>query len=182
VTLLAHPGEDGLAADLAAAAVNMTDRIAAVGALAAVGSPHADAALAAFEAEFRDEPLVLDKYFALEATRTDGDPLARTRGLMEHPKFTMKNPNRVRAVVGSFAANLPAFHAADGSGYRFVGEVATALDAANPQVAARLLTAFNDVRRFDARRRDAARAVLEDVAAEAKSSDVADIVRRLLAA
>ena len=114
--------------------------------------------------------------------RTDGDPLARTRALMDHPNFTMKNPNRVRAVVGSFAANLPAFHAADGSGYRFVGEIALALDGANPQLAARLLTAFNDVRRYDAPRRAAARAVLEDVAGKAKSSDVADIVRRLLAA
>jgi aminopeptidase N len=182
VTLLAYAGEDGLAADTAAAARNMTDRIAAVGALAATGSPLADAALAAFEAAFRDEPLVLDKYFGLQAMRTDDDPLARTRALLDHPNFTMKNPNRVRAVVGSFAANLPAFHAADGSGYRFVGEIALALDAANPQLAARLLTAFNDVRRFDAPRRAAARAVLEDVAGKAKSSDVADIVRRLLAA
>ncbi|MEM8665601.1 MAG: aminopeptidase N C-terminal domain-containing protein, partial [Pseudomonadota bacterium] len=89
---------------------------------------------------------------------------------------------RTRSLIGAFASNIPAFHAADGSGYRFLADIAKALDGTNPQVAARLLTAFGDARRYDAPRRAAAEAALKDVAQAAKSSDVADIVRRLLAA
>ena len=110
----------------------------------------------------------------------DGDPLARTRALMGHPRFSLANPNRARSLIGGFAQNMAAFHARGGSGYRFLAEVGIALDASNPQVAARLMTAFGDVRRFDAERRAAARSALQEVAASAKSSDVADIVRRLL--
>ena len=107
--------------------------------------------------------------------------LDRVRGLMEHPKFSLKTPNRVRSLVGAFAQNTAAFHRADGEGYRLVADVAKALDKSNPQVAARLLTSFSDVRRFDSPRREAAADVLADVLQTATSSDVVDIARRLTA-
>jgi aminopeptidase N len=100
---------------------------------------------------------------------------------MDHPRFTLANPNRVRSLIGALTQNAVVFHRADGEGYRLVADVAMELDGRNPQVAARLLTAFNDHRRFEPRRVEAARAVLERIAADARSSDVADIVRRLLA-
>ncbi|MBJ3774750.1 aminopeptidase N [Acuticoccus mangrovi] len=161
-------------------ATNMTDRLAALNALAAANAPEADAALKAFHDAFEDEPLVLNKWFSIEALRSDGRSVERVRELMAHPKFSLKNPNRVRSLIGAFTQNIAAFHRADGAGYRLLAEVATTLDQQNPQVAARLLTAFGEYRRFDAPRREAARAVLQDVQARARSSDVADIVRRLL--
>ncbi|GAB5376258.1 MAG: aminopeptidase N [Acuticoccus sp.] len=180
LTLMTAAGDTAPALAQAAEAGNMTDRLAALGALTAAGAPEVEAALGAFHDAFEAEPLVLDKYFTLQALRSDGDPLARTRAMMAHPRFSLANPNRVRSLIGGFAQNLAAFHAADGSGYRFLAEIARTLDASNPQVAARLLTTFGDVRRFNAERRAAAKAALEDVAAAARSSDVADIVRRLL--
>ena len=181
LVLMTAAGEHGPAVEQAASAVNMTDRLGALTALAGANAPEADAALEAFHDTFEDEPLVLNKYFTLEVMRSDGKALARTEALMAHPRFSLGNPNRVRSVVGAFAQNVAAFHAADGSGYRLLADTTITLDASNPQLAARLLTAFGDVRRFDAPRRAAAKAALERVAAAARSSDVADIVRRLLA-
>ncbi|MEO1105031.1 MAG: aminopeptidase N C-terminal domain-containing protein, partial [Pseudomonadota bacterium] len=180
--LLAVGGDIEPAVEAAAIARTMTDRLAALSALNAAHAPEAEDALTAFHNTFRDEPLVLDKYFALQALRGDGDVLGRVKALMDHPAFSLANPNRTRSLIGAFSQNIPAFHGADGSGYRFVGDIAKTLDASNPQVAARLLTGFGDARRYDAQRRTAAHKVLEDIAASAKSSDVADIVRRLLAA
>ncbi|WP_420392800.1 aminopeptidase N [Acuticoccus sp.] len=162
-------------------ATTMTDRLAAIGALAMANAPQADAALAGFAEAYVHEPLVLDKYFAIQAGRPDGDALTRAQGLMAHPSFSLKNPNRVRSLLGAFAQNVAAFHRPDGEGYAFVAGVATSLDKTNPQVAARLLTAFADVGRFDAPRREAAARVLAGVLQEATSSDVLDIARRLTA-
>ncbi|UOM34258.1 aminopeptidase N [Acuticoccus sp. I52.16.1] len=179
--LLAAAGETDRAATQATSATTMTDRLAALGALAFTDAPGADDALAAFAAANEHEPLVLDKYFAMEAMRPDDGALERVRGLMEHPKFSLKTPNRVRSLIGAFAQNVAAFHRADGEGYRLVADVAKALDKSNPQVAARLLTSFSDVRRFDSPRREAAADVLADVLQTATSSDVVDIARRLTA-
>jgi aminopeptidase N len=178
--LLTMAGEHQAAAAQAEAAGTMTDRLAALGALVAARADAAEEALSIFQEAYAAEPLALDKYFGLQALRSDDGALERVRGLMDHPGFSLANPNRVRSLVGAFTQNVTVFHAADGSGYRLVADVVTALDKTNPQVAARLLTAFGDHRRFEARRREAARAVLDDVAGAARSSDVADIARRLL--
>ncbi|ORE96116.1 aminopeptidase N [Stappia sp. 22II-S9-Z10] len=181
LTLLTAAGDSGRAVDQAANGTTMTDRLAALGALAFANAPEADEALKSFAAAYDGEPLVLDKYFALEAMRPDDGAEARVRGLMSHPKFSLKTPNRVRSLIGAFAQNVGAFHKADGSGYRLVAEVATALDKSNPQVAARLLTSFSDVRRFDSQQREQAADVLGGVLQSATSSDVVDIARRLTA-
>jgi aminopeptidase N len=178
--LLTMAGDHDPAVGQAEGAGNMTNRLAALGALVAANAPETDAALAGFHDAFAGEPLVLDKYFAMQALRSDAAALERVRGLMEHPAFSLSNPNRVRSLIGAFTQNVTAFYSADGAGHAFVGDVAVELDRTNPQVAARLLTAFGDYRRFEPGRVASARAVLERVGASARSSDVADIVRRLL--
>jgi aminopeptidase N len=145
--------DDEAAAGLADAhyrtASNMTDMIAGLAALTRMESPLRDAAFTNFYDRFRSDPLVLDKWMSLQA----GSPLPETvtavRGLMKHPAFDIKNPNRVRALVGAFSVNHLRFHNADGSGYRLVGEVIRILDPMNPQVAARMAGAFESWRRYD---------------------------------
>jgi aminopeptidase N len=179
-----------LAAAQYEAANNMTDRAAALSALlnAAApqgGSPEAQHALDDFYRRFEQEPLVIDKWFALQATQRGGaqHPLIDTvRGLMKHPAFNLKNPNRARSLIFSFCAANPAqFHAKDGSGYAFWAEQVIALDALNPQVAARLARSLELWRRFTPALRDSMRAALEKVAAQVKSRDVREIVEKALA-
>ncbi|PYE23807.1 alanyl aminopeptidase [Paraburkholderia silvatlantica] len=171
------------------AANNMTDRSAALSALlnvqAATGGDVARRALEDFYVRFEKEPLVIDKWFALQATQrgTAQRPTIETvRALMGHPAFNIKNPNRARSLIFSFCAANPAqFHAADGSGYAFWADQVIALDALNPQVAARLARNLELWRRFTPALRDAMRAALERVAAEARSRDVREIVEKALA-
>ncbi|NVH75541.1 aminopeptidase N [Paraburkholderia sp. JPY432] len=172
------------------AANNMTDRAAALSALlnAAApqgGSPEAQHALDDFYRRFEKEPLVIDKWFALQATQRGGaqHPVIDTvRKLMTHPAFNLKNPNRARSLIFSFCAANPAqFHAADGSGYAFWAEQVIALDALNPQVAARLARSLELWRRFTPALRDSMRGALEKVAAQVKSRDVREIVEKALA-
>ncbi|MGF6938248.1 aminopeptidase N [Paraburkholderia sp. UCT70] len=169
---------------------NMTDRAAALSALlnAAApqgGSPESQHALDDFYRRFEKEPLVIDKWFALQATQRGGarHPVIDTvRKLMTHPAFNLKNPNRARSLIFSFCAANPAqFHAADGSGYAFWAEQVIALDALNPQVAARLARSLELWRRFTPALRDSMRAALEKVAAQVKSRDVREIVEKALA-
>ena len=128
--------DDEAAAGLADAhyrtATNMTDMIAGLAALTRMESPLRDAAFTHFHDRFRNDPLVLDKWMSLQA----GSPLPETvtavRELMKHPAFDIKNPNRVRALVGAFSVNHLRFHNADGSGYRLVGEVIRTLDPHEP--------------------------------------------------
>jgi aminopeptidase N len=160
-------GDDEAAAGLADAhyrtASNMTDMIAGLAALTRMESPLRDRAFTHFHDRFRGDPLVLDKWMALQA----GSPLAQTvvavRELMKHPAFDIRNPNRVRALIGAFSANHLRFHQADGSGYRLVGEVVRTLDAINPQVAARMAGAFESWRRYDDGRQALMRAELEAI-------------------
>ncbi len=165
---------------------NMTDRAGALHALLRTAAPEREAALASFGRDFADEPLVLDKWFAMQATmhRHAGDPpiLGRVRALLGHPAFSIRNPNRVRALVGSFCnGNLAEFHAADGSGYAFWREQVLAIDAINPQVAARLARALDRWRKFTPERQLAMRAALEEVAAhEPLSADLREIVGKAL--
>jgi aminopeptidase N len=172
-----------------AAANNMTDRSAALSALlnaaAASGGTQAQDALADFYRRFEQEPLVIDKWFALQATQrgTAQRPVIESvRKLMAHPAFNLKNPNRARSLIFSFCMANPAqFHAEDGSGYTFWAEQVIALDALNPQVAARLARSLELWRRFTPTLRDGMRAALEKVAAQAKSRDVREIVEKALA-
>jgi aminopeptidase N len=165
------------------AADNMTDAIGALAAITHSRAAEREALFARFEAKWRDEPLVLDKWFALQATSMRPDTLDRVRLLLAHPKFNARNPNRVRALVASFALrNWPAFHAADGGGYAFVADQVLALDGANPQLAAMLAGAFSRWRRHTEPRRSLQRAALERMGrAPALSPDVAEIVARSLA-
>jgi aminopeptidase N len=159
--------DDEAAAGLAHAhyrsADNMTDMIAGLAALTRMESPLRDDAFTHFHDRFKNDPLVLDKWMGLQA----GSPLPETAGtvraLMKHPAFDIKNPNRVRALVGAFGGNHLRFHSADGSGYRLVGEVIRTLDPLNPQVAARMAGVFESWRRYDEARQALMRAELEAI-------------------
>jgi aminopeptidase N len=162
----------------------MTDSIAALAALNHGTSPHRAVLFARFEARWHDEPLVLDKWFALQASSHRPDTLERVRTLLEHPKFNAKNPNRVRALVASFALrNWAGFHASDGSGYAFVADQVLALDPVNPHMGALLAGAFNLWKRHREPRRGLQRVALERIArASPLSPHVTEIVERNLAA
>jgi aminopeptidase N len=172
------------------AANNMTDRAAALSALlnaaaANGGSVEAQKALDDFYRRFEKEPLVIDKWFALQASQRGSAQrpvIEIVRKLMAHPAFNLKNPNRARSLIFSFCAANPAqFHAEDGSGYAFWADQVIALDAINPQVAARLARSLELWRRFTPTLRDGMRAALEKVASQVKSRDVREIVEKALA-
>ncbi|WP_206951574.1 aminopeptidase N [Trinickia acidisoli] len=168
---------------------NMTDRTAALAALlaasAAAGAGVAEPALDEFYRRFEQEPLVIDKWFGLQATQRGSEKrpvIDIVRKLMLHPAFTLRNPNRARSLIFSFCAGNPAqFHAADGSGYAFWAEQVIALDALNPQVAARLARSLELWRRYTPALRERMREALERVAAQVKSRDVREIVEKALA-
>jgi aminopeptidase N len=162
---------------------NMTDRLAALTCLANGDMPQRDTALAAFYHHFQDNPLVIDKWFTVQATSTRLDTLAEVQALLEHPAFTMKNPNRVRSLIGSFAHGNPArFHDASGAGYRFLADRVLELDPFNPQVAARLAGALSRWRRYDAHRQALMRNELARIDAQpGLSRDVGEIVSKSLA-
>jgi aminopeptidase N len=162
---------------------NMTDRMAALGVLSQYATPERERALAAFETRYRDDPLVLDKWFAVQARIPEADTLARVHRLMKHPGFSMTNPNRMRSLIGVFAAGNPSqFNRPDGAGYAFVADTVLALDAKNPQVAARLLASLKSWRMLEPGRRSLAEKELQRVAkTTGLSPDVTDIVSRSLA-
>ena len=164
------------------AADNMTDAIAALAALKDSDTAERHDLFARFEARWREEPLVLDKWFALEATALRDGTLTRVRSLLAHPRFNARNPNRVRSLVGAFALrNYARFHAADGAGYAFVADQVLALDPANPQLASSVASAFNLWKRFPPPRRALMQVALERVAGtQGLSNDVAEIVSRTL--
>jgi aminopeptidase N len=136
------------------AATNMTDMIAGLAALSRMESPRRQAAYDHFHDRFAKDPLVLDKWMSLQAGSCLPDTAARVRKLMDNPAFDIKNPNRVRSLVGAFSGNHLRFHAGDGSGYALVGEVIAKLDRINPQVAARMAGAFEAWRRYDPKRQE----------------------------
>jgi aminopeptidase N len=173
----------GLAADQYRAADNMTDRMAALGTLSQHAVPERAAALDDFYRRYRDDPLIIDKWFALQAMTPDPQTLDRVRALVEHPAFSMSNPNRVRSLIGAFAqGNHTQFNRPDGAGYEFVADKILALDPANPQVAARMTTAFKSWRTLESVRRACAQAALQRIAGAPKlSRDLGDIVQRSLA-
>ncbi|WP_029354056.1 aminopeptidase N [Bosea sp. 117] len=184
--LLATAGAgDGVARALALyrAADNMTDRFSALSTLAHSARDAREEALADFYERFRDEPLVVDKWLALQAQIAEPGTLDRVRALTKHAAFSMGNPNRVRSLIGTFAgANPTQFHRADGAGHSFVADTVLTLDGRNPQVAARLLAAFKSWRSLETVRRNSAEAALKRVAdTPGLSPDVSDIATRSLA-
>jgi aminopeptidase N len=161
---------------------NMTDRMAALAVLSLHAGPERQAALDDFYRRYDGDPLIVDKWFALQAVIPEPQTLDQVRALTAHPAFSLANPNRVRALIGNFAvANQTQFNRADGAGYAFHADTVISLDAINPQVAARLMTAFRSWRALEPVRRGHAEAALQRVAAApALSRDVNDIVVRSL--
>ncbi|MDQ3075334.1 MAG: aminopeptidase N C-terminal domain-containing protein, partial [Pseudomonadota bacterium] len=147
------------------AADNMTDRQAALGVLTGLEAPERQAAFDDFHARYEGDALVIDKWFGLQAAAPRPDTLARVEGLRRHPDFSVKNPNRLRALIGSFAANQVAFHQASGAGYRLLADLIIEVDAINPQVAARLVPPFGRWRRFVAPYAELMRGELERIVA-----------------
>jgi aminopeptidase N len=162
---------------------NMTDRMAALETLVQHDRPERTTALDDFYRRYADDPLIIDKWLALQAIIPEPATLDRVRALTGHPAFSMANPNRVRALIGAFAqANHTQFNRLDGAGYDFVADTVLKLDPKNPQVAARIMGAFRSWRALEVRRRQRAETTLRRVAATANlSSDVHDIVARTLA-
>jgi len=159
----------------------MTDRLAALTTLATYAPSAAEAPIAHFRRRYEGNALALDKWFAMQALLPGADALARVQALEDDPAFTLKNPNRVQSLLGSFArANPTGFHRADGASYRWLADRLVAIDALNPQVAARVATAFNGWKRLEPVRREAAHASVAALAARTDlSRDLTDILARV---
>src|SRR5262249_54256332 len=179
--LLAASGSSAaiaLAARQYQTADNMTDRMAAMSTLSLHPVRERQAAIDDFYRRYESDPLVIDKWFALQATIPEAATLDRVRELTQHPAFSLDNPNRVRSLIGAFAQmNQTQFNRADGAGYAFLADHVLALDAKNPQVASRMTTAFKSWRALEPGRRAKAEAELMRIRdAASLSTDVRDIV------
>ena len=171
-----------MALDQFATSDNMTDQMAAFAALVHSARPERQQVIADFYQQWQGDLLVLDKWFAVQATAPLPETLAEVQALMAHPAFQLKNPNKVRALLGSFAAGNPlCFHDLSGRGYSFLAEQILALDPLNPQVAARLAARLGRGARYDATRRSLMRAQLERISAgKSLSRDVYEVVSKSL--
>ena len=160
---------------------NMSDVMAALALIADSDHPARAEVLADFSARWKHDPLVMDKWFAVQAQAVRPHVLDEIHTLMEHAAFSLTNPNKVRSLIGAFAAGNPVrFHADDGSGYRFLGEQVLALDPLNPQIAARLLRSLSRWQRYDEGRQAHMREALQQVVASRVSKDVYEIASRSL--
>ena len=161
---------------------NMTDTLAAINGLILVDSPMADTALSEFETRWREDALVMDKWFIMQAVKPGPDTVNRVRELMQHPAFSIQNPNKVRSLIGVFAMlNPTGFHAANGSGYKFHADRVIELDGLNPQIAARMAAAFNRWKRYDDDRKKLMKAQLQRIATvDGLSGDVSEIINNAL--
>jgi aminopeptidase N len=166
------------------AADNMTDRMAALATLSLCEVPERDTALADFYRRYAADALIVDKWFSLQAAIPQPGTLDKVRALTGHPAFSPANPNRVRALIGAFAQGNPTqFNRPDGRGYEFIADTVLAVDPKNPQLSARMATAFRSWRTLEAGRRAKAEAALRRIqAAPGLSRDLSDIVERALAA
>jgi len=182
LSLASEPAASKQIAEAYSQAEYLTDRVAALRLLVHHQSGEAESLLAEFYDRYRDNPLVLDKWFAIQATAPGGQTLERVEALTAHPAFSMATPNRVYALIRSFAAANPTgFNREDGAGYRFLTGVIATLDKDNPSVAARLATGFRSFAMLEDSRRAAAQAALQALSATGNlSRDVADIIDRTL--
>ncbi len=167
---LCAAGDRDLAASQFSDAQTMTDALAALTNLVEAADGRRDNALSLFYARWQSNPLVLDKWFAVQARAGAPDTLERVMKLTTHPDFDRRNPNRVRALIGAFTGNSARFHDAAGGGYKLLADTIISLDEKNPQVAARLATALGSWRRYDAGRQALMRAALERVLARERLS------------
>ncbi len=183
LSVLNDEASTALVAEQFNTASNMTDQFAALSALSNCDCPERSAALSSFEQRWMDDANVMDKWFAVQATSSLPGTLAHVKALMAHEKFDMRNPNKVRALIGAFAMRNPArFHAVDGSGYTFVADQVLELDKLNPQVASRMVRALINWKRIEPVRSRLMYHQLQRIAAsEALSPDVFEIVSKSLA-
>ncbi|MDZ4728917.1 MAG: aminopeptidase N [Xanthomonadales bacterium] len=175
-------GGDRLAHEQFKTCDNMTDSMAALVAMVYSDSKLAPAVLQQFEQRWVNEALVMDKWFSLQSTQPGSEAVQRVERLRNHPAFGLGNPNRVRSVVGAFAMSNPTgFHAASGAGYRWLADRVIELNRLNPQIASRMAGAFNQLKRYDARRQALMTVELQRIAAIPElSGDVAEIVLKAL--
>jgi aminopeptidase N len=163
-------------------AATMTESLAALTALSNIETDTFDRALGSFETKWSSSPLVMDKWFGIQAMAVRRDLRGRIQKLMARPDFDLRNPNRVRSLAASFAMSNPvAFHAADGGGYRFLADIILKVDPLNPALSARLSTAFESWRAFSADRRLHAHAELTRLSGAGLSRNALDIIGRALA-
>lgn len=183
--LMSIEDEEGvrLAKAQLAAAHNMTDVRAALTLLVHSSRTElGDPALKAFAERWSHDPLVMDQWFSIQVTRPQADVLDRVRFLMEHPAFSLTNPNKVRALIGAFAGqNRVNFHRLDGEGYRLLADVVIELNRLNPEIAARIITPLTRYKRFDAKRQALMKAELERIRAEKLSRNLYEVVEKALA-
>ncbi|NNM56361.1 aminopeptidase N [Acidocella sp.] len=163
-------GDNTLAGAQFLSGENMTDTLAALVNLAEVADERRDDAFASFYDQWHANALVLDKWFSVQARAGAPDTLARVQALTRHKNFDLRNPNRVRALIGAFAANPSKFHEITGAGYQLLADTILMLDETNPQIAARLTTAMGSWRRYDAARQSLMKAQLERILAKEKLS------------
>jgi len=164
-------------------AKNMTDQLAALSVIVDNPHPAKQRCLDSFYHQWQAEALVIDKWFALQASSSMPDTFATVQSLMQHPAFDLKNPNRVRSLIGAFSQSNPLhFHAANGQGYQFLADQIIALNSLNPQVASRMLGALTAWRRYDEARQALMKAQLERImSTEAISKDVYEVASKSLA-
>ena len=183
---LAYLLDTGAGESLAAAQLgssdNMTDTLAAIKGLVLMDSSMAGTALSEFEARWCEDALVMDKWFTIQAIKPGPGTVNRVRELMQHPAFSIQNPNKVRSLIGVFSMlNQTGFHAADGSGYAFHADRVIQLDGLNPQIAARMASAFNRWKRYDEGRKKLMKAQLQRIATvDNLSGDVSEIINNAL--
>jgi aminopeptidase N len=163
-------------------AKNMTDAMGALDPLSMIDCPERDSALQHFQDRWNGDALVMDKWFSIQALAPLSNTLNRVMELMEHPLFSIKNPNKVRALIGAFAQGNPVcFHAKDGAGYAFLASRIIELDRLNPQIAARLSKVFSQWRRYDKTRQNLMQSELARILSQPKlSRDVYEVVERSL--
>ena len=173
---------ESLAAAQLEASDNMTDTLAAIRGLIFIDSPLAARALAEFESRWSGDALVMDKWFIMQAIKPGSGTVNTVRKLMKHPEFSIRNPNKVRALIGVFSMlNPTGFHAIDGSGYEFHADRVIELDSLNPQMAARMASAFNRWKRYDEDRKALMKTELQRISSLPNlSSDVSEIVNNAL--
>ncbi|KAM6551825.1 hypothetical protein CsatB_001633 [Cannabis sativa] len=180
---LEEPALTELALNEYRSATNMTDQFAALAALSQSPGKSRDDILADFYNKWQNDFLVVNKWFALQAMSDIPGNVENVRNLLNHPAFDLRNPNKVYSLIGGFCGSPVNFHAKDGSGYRFLGEIVLQLDKINPQVASRMVSAFSRWRRYDETRQNHAKAQLEKImSTNGLSENVFEIASKSLAA
>jgi aminopeptidase N len=179
---LDEPGSRKLCMEQHRTAENMTDAITSLAALANADCQERPGALESFYLKWKDDPLVMDKWLSIQASSRLPDTLETVKSLTRHPAFNIRNPNKVRALIGAFSANAVRFHDPGGAGYAFLADQVLAIDPRNPQIAARLVSAFTLWKRYDRERQRMMKVQLDRIlSTPALSRDVHEIVSKSLA-